>query len=419
MNKNVIWTKGHKIKEFFVFPDDRGGDFVDLIGQIAFVKYFEDVIDPSLHVEISMLDPFGVINSLPVRSGSSVILKIEHPSQKELLDLTLVITNITGHVLDQKREVYNLICETKGALSNHTNRVWKKYKDSIHTSVKKIIEEKIDGTIDEKNIDATSNKLEFYGNYRRPFKTISDLCRKAIPTTSSKGSKNTGSAGYLFFETQDGYNFKSIDKIFTGKPQSDVYSMTPFKTGLDPKNNFMLASEPNFRESHDIIKKLRSGTFSTANYYYNVLTRQVEFNNFKYNSNIKKANDEDVTPSTYKDHYSRIILGTLDQGTTMEDKEGVNILTPQDQAKYQAQASARYSTLFSQTLDITVPMNLSLRVGQLLKVEFPSINTDNKSNKTSPENGNYLIARLSHEFGNPDGDYTGLTLVRDSFTIHE
>ena len=103
----------------------------------------------------------------------------------------------------------------------------------------------------------------------------------------------------------------------------------------------------------------------------------------------------------------------------MEDKEGVNILTPQDQAKYQAQASARYSTLFSQTLDITVPMNLSLRVGQLLKVEFPSINTDNKSNKTSPENGNYLIARLSHEFGNPDGDYTGLTLVRDSFTIHE
>ena len=54
MNKNVIWTKGHKVKEFFVFPDDRGGDFVDLIGQIAFVKYFEDVIDPSLHVEISM-----------------------------------------------------------------------------------------------------------------------------------------------------------------------------------------------------------------------------------------------------------------------------------------------------------------------------------------------------------------------------
>ena len=197
--------------------------------------------------------------------------------------------------------------------------------------------------------------------------------------------------------------------------------MTPFQAGLDPKNNFHLASAPNFKESHDIIKKLRSGQYSTANYYYNVLTRQVEFNNFKFNSKIEKANDEDVTPATYKDAYSRIILGTLDQGTTNVNADGdyTDKPTPQEQAKYQAQASARYTTLFSQSLDITVPMNLSLRVGTLINLEFPDINIDDKTTKKSPESGNYMIARLSHEFGNPDGDFTGLTLVRDSFTTHE
>jgi len=30
-----------------------------------------------------------------------------------------------------------------------------------------------------------------------------------------------------------------------------------------------------------------------------------------------------------------------------------------------------------------------------------------------------MIAKLSHEFGNPKGDFTGLSLVRDSFTINE
>ena len=64
-------------------------------------------------------------------------------------------------------------------------------------------------------------------------------------------------------------------------------------------------------------------------------------------------------------------------------------------------------------------MNLSLRVGSLIQAEFPDINTDDKTQKKSPESGNYMIARLSHEFGNPDGDFTGLTLVRDSFTTHE
>jgi len=63
-------------------------------------------------------------------------------------------------------------------------------------------------------------------------------------------------------------------------------------------------------------------------------------------------------------------------------------------------------------------MNISLRAGNLLNIEFPNINTDNEF-FVSPESGKYMISRLSHEFGNPDGDFTGLTLVRDSFTPNE
>ena len=113
------------------------------------------------------------------------------------------------------------------------------------------------------------------------------------------------------------------------------------------------------------------------------------------------------------------MLSTLDQGTTNKDADWVNTLTPQKQAEFQAQSSARYSALFSQIIDITVPMNASLRAGDILDLQFPNINTDKKTEKNSPESGKYMIARLSHEFGNPDCDFTGLSLVRDSFTPHE
>ena len=415
MNKKVLWTKGHVIKEFKVFPEDRGGNFLDIGLQLGYIKYYEDIIDPSLHVEISVIDALGIINKLPVRSGSAVLLKFEHPSQKGDVKLELVISNIIGHTIDNKRELYTLVCETKTALSNHTTRVTKKYTGLISDSVESIV--KLIGA--KVTVDKTSNECEFFGNYRRPFKCIADLCRKSIPTTVSKGSANSGSAGFLFYETQDGYQFKSIDALFAAKPQKYTYKMTPFKEGLDYKNNFMLASEPNFKESHDIIKKMRAGSYSTANWYYDIITRKVHFHNFKYNKSVEKANDEDVTPKDYRDYYSRIILGTIDQGTTTTPAEGSEIATPQDQARTQAQASARYSALFSQMLDITVPMNLSLRAGMMLKIDFPNINTDRSLAKNSPESGNYMIARLSHELGNPDGDFTGLTLVRDSFTIHE
>ena len=97
MNKKVIWTKGHKVKKFVV-------NNTNLIGQLSYVKYYEDIIDPSLHVECSMLDPFGLINSIPIRSGASVTISIEHPSQD--FEMELIVTNIIGHIIDQKREVY-------------------------------------------------------------------------------------------------------------------------------------------------------------------------------------------------------------------------------------------------------------------------------------------------------------------------
>ncbi len=413
MSENQLWTKGHKIDAVDLVNDS--GESFDLRYQINFIKYFEDVIDPALHVDVTLQDTNGLINKIPIRSGNPVRIRLSHPSQDDILVLELIVTNISNHIIDQKRESYTLTCETIGALSNHTNRVWTKFKGSIAATVSKILNEKVEGKIN--TVDTTSNTCEFYGNYRRPFKVISDLCRKAIPNTSSSEVGNGGTAGYLFYETQDGYNFRSIDLIFGEEPEVE-YLMTPYKQGLDVSNNFKLSSQPNLRGSHDIIKKLRSGAFSSSNWYYDVLTRKVHFYNFK-GGDYQLGNDDELKPVEYEKPYSRIILGTIDKGTTNKDADGVTIDTPQDQARYQAQASARYSAMFSQILDITVPMNLSLRAGQVINVKFPDLNTGEPQDKNSPQSGKYMIAKLSHEFGNSAGDFTGLSLVRDSFTINE
>ena len=44
MNKKKIWTKGHVIKEFKVFPENRGGNFLDIGLQLGYIKYYEDII---------------------------------------------------------------------------------------------------------------------------------------------------------------------------------------------------------------------------------------------------------------------------------------------------------------------------------------------------------------------------------------
>ena len=429
MAKKSLWTSGHTLKRFDIIPAG-GGEATNLMGQIAGIKYYEDIIDSTIHFEMFCYDTFGFLNKLPIRSGMTVHLEVEHPSQEDNFiwdDSTepLVITNIRSNTSDTKRELFALTLETRHAITNQTQRVWEKHTGKISDTVSKILKDKLE--IEERVVvHETKNNYEFTGNYRRPLYMITKLCPKSIPTTSDGDKSTKGSSGYLFFESQDGYNFLSIDKIFDDAEPDGVpkYILPSDKSTLDKNNNFYFSSPPRWVESHDLLKKLRSGAYKTANTYYNLISREPIFSEYSFKESLrtylKLSNDEENIPAIYADNYSRITLGILDQGTMTPKVSGESTETPQDQANFQSQTSARYSSLFSQMLNISVPMNLSLRAGQVIFCEFPKLNIEKSTKKgVNPASGLYMIARLAHEFGAAEGDYTGLTLVRDSFQPNE
>ena len=105
------------------------------------------------------------------------------------------------------------------------------------------------------------------------------------------------------------------------------------------------------------------------------------------------------------------MLGVIDTGTLSAKGD---LTTPQYQPLFQSQGIARYASLFSQTLSITVPMNIQLRVGQVIFCNFSKINKQESDYGSDPSSGYYMIKSLAHKFSSR-GDFTGLTLVRDSY----
>jgi len=431
MANKGLWSKGHKIKQFDIIPEG-GGEPISLSGQLLGIKYFEDVIDSSIHFQIVIADTYGFLGAIPIRSGMTVHLEIEHPSVIEENfkwndeTVPLIITNISDNISDQKREVYVLTLETEHAVSNHTMRVWEKYGGKISDTVEKILTKKMEIPEDRIDIDETRNNCDFTGNYRRPLFMITSLCPKAITPNSGFLRTTKGSAGYLFYEDQDGYHFKSIDNIMDMENANiepwQVYTVDTGKYALED-NNLSLTGTPVWTESHDILKKLRSGAYKTANYYYNIITREPVFSEYSAAESLKDlktANEDVLIPESVSEKYSRITFGTLDNATMTPNWRGKKRETPQDQAVYQSQASARYSALFSQLCEITVPMNLNLRVGQVIQLEKPRLNIEKPTQKGKDSNaGKYMIVRLAHDFGSASGDYTGISMVRDSYLPYE
>ena len=106
--------------------------------------------------------------------------------------------------------------------------------------------------------------------------------------------------------------------------------------------------------------------------------------------------------------------GATQNGGTLDEVQDINEL-----AKYQNQTYIRLNLLFSQSLNIIIPMNSRLRAGQVILVKFPIPTSDQTrktlgNNSTKDVSGNYLISQLRHTIYN-NRSYTSLKLIRDSF----
>ena len=87
---------------------------------------------------------------------------------------------------------------------------------------------------------------------------------------------------------------------------------------------------------------------------------------------------------------------------------------PVDQAK----AISRYNALFSQSLNIQVPCNTNLKIGDIINVTFPELSGGRSKKLDSSMSGNYLIARLNHHM-QPNASFSSLNLIRDSYGYSE
>ena len=73
----------------------------------------------------------------------------------------------------------------------------------------------------------------------------------------------------------------------------------------------------------------------------------------------------------------------------------------------------RYQLLFTQILNMVVPLNTNLSVGNIIFVEFLKSNME-ATERDRRQSGNYMIKELCHHF-DANQSLTSMTLIRDTF----
>ena len=442
-------TRTGNIREFKIFQAKDGGNMIDASGVVVDIKYYEDVLSNSVSLSAIITESGesdnkkmgnkGILNGLPVRGGEPSTIIIEDYDGNVLSfkdDSKLYVNRVRNVIPGTQKDVYSIDFTSRELFANEQCRVVRRYDGKISENIKEILEKSTSGDVGIKTkkkvtVD-NSNSYNFIGNDRKPFYVCTWLASKAAP---DRGDLTGGTAGYLFYETYDGFNFRSIDLLFEQKPKGNyLYSNT-----ADSKKEYdgkIISYD--IDRNIDLQNNLLMGTYSNRTLFFDFYAMNYEVRNFNVDSSNPPKSKEggskgkvvsggtedlDYVADEFRKPISRLMnrvkdVGTLPPGKDIEDqlkawkdKAGEATFDAED---IMVQSLMRYNQLFSIKINIMIAGDFSLRAGDLIHCEFPELSVDPNTDVNRQTGGIYMISSLCHNIP-PRKTYTSLTLVRDTF----
>ena len=431
-NKPIIY------KKLEVFSNEND-DSVDIRGGVPVLEYRESVLSPYITIDLSIIDAgtavkakdgsrgtIGLLESIKLQADEKfkMILEDQYGNKIDLSkDTDLKVGKTSFATTNNRQSTVVIRVVSKEAYDNTLleNRMVNSYLGKGDV----IIKEALKSLKTEKDLfaDTTQNDIQFNGDKRYPFEMCLDVQKVSIPV----GVK---SAGFLFWETSKGYNFRSLDKMFdqTGKTiKKFVETGFASQKVLPGYNGKILKS--NFLRINDTLKQFEDGAYKTELDLFNPLNKTLVYqtlDKFDYDkSSIIAGLDTPVLSKDNRDEEGKA-KATLDLhaikdvgqkiipggGIADIDKDGDN--TSFDIVSTSRQSHQNYRQKFSISLNIVIDADLSLCAGDLVYCKFPETSQKPSVTGSRKDSGIYMIADLCH-YSTPTQAFTGLNLVRDSY----
>ena len=456
INKMIVKSNSDQSKTF---------DVTSLGAPVNF-KYYESLLQDVIYASVTYIDAgnaiaegrdnFTAVKGLPITGSETVDISFEDVNGEQI-EVTLLVNKVTEVLEDSGKTMITLDMNSKELFDNDKIRLNTRLDGKISDHIETILTDpEYLETEKELHIEQTENNYNKIMNNKKPFYMMNYFSTLAVPGEGGDGGNASGnSAGYLLWETSEGFHFRSVDWLFNRdlnpKKNSIIYNETPDNDGAQLPVGYdikALAFEKDNR--NDIKSKLDQGAYSTRlitfnpfNCFYEVTYPNADNkpnapdgDNKGSQKNLKLAGEElPVLNPTIKsakggtNDFSRTTFKYLDVGTLPEGSGGEDDPKDQEQqiekaeeensnpAKILNQAIMRLNQMNNFKISITLPGDFTLHAGDTVFVDSPMLDAGKKiEQQTEVDNqsgGLYIIRDLCH-FMSAESTYTKINVVRDS-----
>jgi hypothetical protein len=439
-----------QFNKFEVFSN-KNNKSVD-IRSIPRIEYRESVLSPFVIITAQIVETgntmsaddgsgstVSALEGLNLQGTEKVLFEIEdaNGNKIKLTDANdLRIATVSRVAQSFKNISYQLNIVSKEAYDNTLldTRVRTKFDGKISDCVRRILTQFLK-TQKDLEVDETTNTYEKWGVDDYPFDKILHLQQIAIPNIKDALGKTSG---YLFWETSDGYKFKSLDNLFKigGKfPNYTDNRGKKIKNYIENKKVDYLSVPQGFDDkilyskidrTIDALGQFESGAYGTVLEFFDEVnktyTKKEPFtpppdgNGEIAGKELPQFSQEYRGKATVRVVAQRDVGQTFNSGDSPEKQVEKNTLEGISVEDVLQQSQQNFRQKFNMSAEIIIPADFSLHAGDLIYCEFPELSTKSTLTKTPKDSGIYMISDLCH-YGDKSQTYTGLRLVRDSFGV--
>ena len=444
--KEIQRAAGPSFIEQVDITGNKNQEVVSVVNGMVNLKYYESLLQDHVAADITFVDAGNAIHNktalsgLPIVGEENVQLKFSDNNGNTLAfnnkgNNAFYVKKVTPIGDSTTDSSVNLQLITKEAIKNDKVSVMTREDGKISEHVKKVLTDKeyLATQKDVSDIEETANNLNYCMANMKPYYILNKISKDAVPNGNSNANALGNSAGFIFYETSEGFHFKSIDGLMKGEQKlSVIFNDTPSST--IPEGYDVKALSYSKDNKMDVSKKLKFGAWNTKIQTWNPFNMEYSVSSFsaaEKQEYLELAGKElpyfnkEFDSGEENKNFSRTTFminapGILPTGSGLGEEQ--QQLTKSKEIEFDApsilnQSIMRYNQLFSSQVTIVIPADLSLHAGDAIFFDSAELKeTKSKAcgdevNKTS--GGKYIIATLCH-YLTPKQSYTKLVMIRDS-----
>ena len=426
---------------------------IDLKASCIGITIFEDMFSLALTGTIAISDSFNLPSHGPILGQEYLYLKIRTPTfpdqETTTIDFSqnvfLVHSISTRKPLAEGVQGYVLSFASQELVKNQRLKVTQSLTGSWSDLVEKMIrEQKYLNTTKNVLIERTAGVKRFVAPNIRPFDVVVLATKQAIAQTG-------GEPTFLFYETFEGFNFRSLASLYNQQPS---FLFKTVQTGSNPpagrKSDIAKQLETihdyEIVNNNDTLVGYRAGMYGSRLISHDIINKTYTTKVYNYHDNFAKEPHIVSGTTAARNEYPFISELYVNQEGRVSDFPGRTFVMPETNNSEDGEVDALHVTTAnttpfsaykpkswlqrrnSQMLQLENALNINLRVhgntmiktGDIVTVEIPYVQATSVKKEEPFDkfyNGPFLIKRIRHDFSmtqSPQKHVMYMSLVKDS-----